>query len=196
MSTSTITPVPPPPDGSACFTDEPSYTTQKSDIVELWLSQMSPPQRGDTVPQDEDTESCSSSADDNDGRVIMAFGDLIIADDQGSIGPSRRSLVGGAAIECGGLDFITAVEDEVSSSSDDEEEDVMLQSALLESMASAKQEQHQRSLEKGDINDPGVAVLTLNWADIELDEDESEIEVRAAYLWTSSKFHCSDFYTV
>lgn len=170
MSASTVhntpssgSPTPGSTDGGAKF------VTQKTDIMELWLSGI--PQAQQHEAEDEDTRSRSTSADVSDDRVIMALGHLIVADEFGNVVTSRRDLpmLGGPRRELG---YIT---DDCSSSAD---EDVLLQSVLLESMASANQEKTQRYLEEKTAVltavDPRVAVLTQSWADIETDDEEND----------------------
>lgn len=118
-----------------------------TDIVHLWLQQMSPPEL-QSLQRDPDVEAGSGSSSschtfDNDDRVVIALGDLLVADDLGNIGTSRRDLANlldahdnNNALEYVGTSGARAEESSTeggdgdgheNESTQDEDEDLMLQ---------------------------------------------------------------------
>lgn len=70
-----------------------SNATNSERIVELWLSQMRCPEVDKLEHDDGDTETRNSvTSDIDDGPVIMALDDLLVADNLGNVGVSRQDL--------------------------------------------------------------------------------------------------------
>lgn len=67
--------------------------TNSDSIIQLWLSQMSPELQQSRNCEKNDTESRTmGDEDDDDDRVIVALGDLLVADNFSHLGSFRHDL--------------------------------------------------------------------------------------------------------